>query len=85
MHVDERAKDISKERFPGVPSRDLKWEDKKETSQKGLFSGTFLFSPLRLKEFYSDLNRSFDSKSVPIRLFNTGRKMDLLLICSAQI
>ena len=46
------------------------WNGKtKHTSWKGSFSGTCLFSPLGLKEFYLDLNRSFDSKSAPIRLF----------------
>ena len=45
MHVDGRAKDnISKERFPGVPSLDLKWEDKTYKLKRTILLHLLIFS-----------------------------------------
>ena len=81
MHVGARANDnTSKELFSGVPSRDLKWEDKTYKLKRVLFSSTCLFSPFDFKEFCHDLNRSFDSKSAPIRLFVRYSRFSMRLL-----
>ena len=45
MHVGARANDnTSKELFPGVPSRDLKWEDKTYKLKRIILRHLLIFS-----------------------------------------